>query len=73
VSAEEQAAPPALRIVRGNPRPEEIAALLGVVMSLGGGAPEREPAASPWAAGARRGRYAPRPSGSAWRLSLRAR
>lgn len=62
---------PVLRIVSGDPSPEQIAALVGVFAAMSGGEPEPEPVCSPWAASARNGRYAPRPGPLAWRLSLR--
>jgi hypothetical protein len=43
------AASPLLRVVRGNPTPEELAALIAVVATRGGGEPAREPVRSLWA------------------------
>ena len=62
---------PMLRVVTGNPTPEEIAALLGVMASMGSPEVEPAPQTSAWSASARKGRYLPRPSPAAWRLSLR--
>ncbi len=60
----EQAAVPALRIVRGEPTAEEIAALVGV-LAVASGAPEATAAReeSQWAAPARLAREAVSPSG----------
>ena len=63
---------PALRVVKGDPSPEELAALLGVVLAIGSGEPEQPEQTSPWVATARKGRYLPRPSAAAWRMSLRS-
>jgi hypothetical protein len=40
---------PLLRVVRGEPTPEELAALVAVLASRGGGEPAPEPVRSPWA------------------------
>ena len=63
------AARPLLRVVRGNPTPEELAALVAVVASRSA-APEPEPAPpSRWASRARQLRR-PLPHGpGAWRAS----
>lgn len=60
---------PALRVVRGNPTPDELAALLAVLSCAGGGtaAPARTPG-STWAAGARAGRGQV-PGAGGWRRS----
>ena len=63
---------PVLRIVGSNPSPEDIAALTVVFASMGS-TEQPEPKGSNWVALARRGRYAPRPGPSAWRLSARGR
>lgn len=46
----DEAAPqrPLLRVVRGTPTAEELAALVAVLASRGGGEPAPEPARSPW-------------------------
>jgi hypothetical protein len=63
VSAEQPAAP-ALRIVRGDPAPEEVAALVAV-LAAAGGAGEAPGAAEPshWAAPARLMRASVAPTG----------
>ncbi len=71
MSAGEEPRQPVLRIVRGNPTPEDVAALLGVVASLGAGPPAAPEQTSAWVTTARKGRYLPRPGASAWRLSVR--
>ncbi len=58
---------PLLRVVRGNPSPEELAALIAVV-STRGGAPDEPPSArSLWAAPVLRRPLSPGPG--AWRAS----
>ena len=58
---------PLLRVVRGNPTPEELAALIAVVASRGGAEPEPTPARSLWARPVLR---TPLPTGpGAWRAS----
>ena len=39
---------PLLRVVKGDPTPEELAALVAVLASRGGAAPAPEPARSAW-------------------------
>jgi len=69
----EPAAAPLLRVVRGDPTPEQLAALVAVVAARAAGGPEPEPAPrSAWsdpAALVRRPLPAPAPG--AWRTSLR--
>jgi hypothetical protein len=72
VSGQDEPEAPALRVVRGNPTPEEVAALLGVVLAMGSGTPDEPERTSAWVSSARKGRYLPRPSAQAWRLSLRS-
>ena len=48
LNEQEQPARPQLRVVRGNPTPEELAALVAVLASRGGAAPEPEPVRSAW-------------------------
>jgi Acyl-CoA carboxylase epsilon subunit len=45
---EEAPARPLLRVVKGDPTPEELAALVAVLASRGGGEPAPEPPRSPW-------------------------
>ena len=45
---EEAHARPLLRVVKGDPTPEELAALVAVLASRGGGEPAPEPVSSPW-------------------------
>lgn len=63
---------PALRIVKGNPTPEEIAALVAVFSAVGGGVEEEPELVSAWAAPASTHRN-PLPVGApnAWVLSGR--
>jgi hypothetical protein len=50
VETADEAAPPTLRIVRGEPTPEELAALIAVIArrGSGGGTPPAQPKASGW-------------------------
>lgn len=60
---------PVLRVVRGDATPEEVAALLGVVASLGGGAtPPRRPRSS-WAHPERQVRRPVHAGPGGWRAS----
>ncbi len=61
----ERPAPPALRIVRGDPEPEEVAALIAVLAAASGGVATQPPAGEPshWAAPARLMRPAVTPTG----------
>ena len=62
---------PVIRIVRGNPTPEELAALVAVLVAAGGsGDPEAPRASRGWSSPAARlhsPAYGPRPGG--WRAS----
>jgi hypothetical protein len=59
-----------LRVVSGNPTPEELAALLAVVGARSGGEPEPEPApTSGWAARESLLRRPLHPGPGAWRAS----
>ncbi|WP_418058201.1 acyl-CoA carboxylase subunit epsilon [Pimelobacter simplex] len=61
-AAPEAAAPeaaPLLRIVTPDTTPEEVAAIVAVLSSLGGAAPASEPPRSEWANPARGARIAP--------------
>ena len=58
---------PLLRVVRGNPSPEELAALVAVVSTRGGAVEEPPPARSLWAAPVLRRPLSPGPG--AWRAS----
>ena len=58
---------PLLRVVRGNPSLEELAALIAVVATRGGKDPEPTPAPSLWARPALRTPHSPGPG--AWRAS----
>ena len=64
---------PLLRIVRGDATPEEIAALVAVIASLGGSAPVPEKPRSTWAHPARGLRPVHRHGPGAWRASGRPR
>ena len=68
-SSPPESAAPLLRIVSPNATPEEVAALVAVLTSLGGGsapAPRRTPE---WQASHRRLRETHRPGPGAWRAS----
>ncbi len=68
--ADEAPAParPLLTVVRGEPTPEQLAALIAVVSSrASGGADEQQPVRSPWAAPVLRTPLSPAPG--AWRAS----
>jgi hypothetical protein len=56
-----------LRVVKGDPTPEELAALIAVVSTRGGAAEEPAPRRSLWAAPVLRGPLTPGPG--AWRAS----
>jgi hypothetical protein len=60
---------PALRVVRGEPTEEEIAALVVAVALKSGAAPARPPARSLWRSRSRNIRPAVSPSPGAWRAS----
>jgi hypothetical protein len=70
---EEETAParPVLRIVRGDPSPEEVAALTAVLAAAsGGGAPEPDPGpASAWVEREALVRRPLTPGPNAWRMS----
>lgn len=63
-------AAPALRIVSGDPDPEQVAALV-VLFSALGSTPAPEPRVSAWSGSARAARRSPRPGPDSWRLSMR--
>ncbi len=67
--------PPLLRIVKGDPTPEEVAALVSVVSAMAAGAQAasagRARPAPEWASHRRRLRGAHRPGPGAWRASAR--
>ena len=60
---------PVLRVVRGDATPEEVAALLGVVASLGGGEPAPRRPRSSWAHPARQVRRPVHAGRGGWRAS----
>lgn len=64
-----------IKIVRGEPTPEELAAIVAVIAAKasGGGAPAPAPAQSEWNAPARLVRTPLRPGPGAWRASGWAR
>jgi hypothetical protein len=70
--AESDASTPVLRIDSTTASPEDVAALTAVFASIGS-EEQHETQVSGWVALARKGRYAPRPGPSAWRLSARGR
>jgi hypothetical protein len=62
--------PRLLRIVKGNPTPEELAALVAVVAARSAsGTPAKKPLRSEWGHPARAVRDAHRPGPDAWRRS----
>ncbi len=62
-------AAPWLRVVAGNPDPDELAALVSVLVSTRGGHPEPNQATSFWAAGARKVRGPVLTGIGGWRAS----
>ncbi len=64
---------PLLRVVRGNPGPEEVAALVAVVSALASSSGEESKPRprSEWSAHHRRVRGQHRHGGNAWRMSAR--
>jgi hypothetical protein len=58
-----------LRIVKGDPTPEEIAALVAVISSMGGEAPPPERRTPEWSAPHRRLRATHRHGPGGWRSS----
>lgn len=58
-----------LRVVRGNPTPEELAALVAVLASRGGGVAEPEAPRSPWGRPGAALRHSLPTHVSAWRES----
>ncbi len=72
MNADRPAGEPALRIVRGDATPEEIAALVAVLLSLprpGDASVTSAPARSAWADRSRQLRRPLRPGPGAWRRS----
>ena len=70
-----ETAPPLLRIVKGDPQPEEVAALVAVVSSMAAAAADaasrKERPRSAWSAHHRKLRGAHRPGAGSWRTSAR--
>jgi hypothetical protein len=66
-SGPQQPAPTALRVLHGNPSPEELAALLTVVAARSGDDPPTPPARSLWGRPLLRGPH--HPAAGAWRES----
>ena len=60
---------PFLRVVRGDATPEEVAALVAVIASMGGSAPEKPTPRSSWADPGRRMRETHRHGAGGWRAS----
>jgi len=61
---------PVLRVVKGDPTPEELAALIAVIAARSAaGAPAKKPLRSEWGHPARAVRGAHRPGPDAWRRS----
>jgi len=65
----EQSGKPVLRVVKGNPSDEEVAALLAVVLTRTEPVVERRRSAPGWADRGNRVRRTPRPGPGAWRTS----
>jgi len=66
-------AAPLLRVVSGNPTPEELAILLAVATARSGGSVEEAPPAKPrggWGDPERAIRHIRRPGPGAWRVGL---
>jgi hypothetical protein len=71
---DEAPARPLLRVVRGEPTAEELAALVTVISARASGGPEPEPVrASPWASRAEQLRVPITPGPGAWVRSARSR
>ena len=66
---ETPAAQPLLRVLTPNTTPEEIAAIVAVLSSIGGAAPAPRKPRSAWASPARAVRRSVAPGPSGWRLS----
>ena len=60
---------PLLRIIKGDPTPEELAALIAVVAARSAGAPAKPKLRSEWGHPARAVRRPHRPGPDAWRRS----
>jgi hypothetical protein len=75
VAEETAEQPPLLRIVKGDPTPEEVAALVSVVSALAAGAAEaaskEQRPTSEWSAHYRKLRVTHRHGPGAWRASAR--
>jgi len=69
VNGDRPAGEPALRVVRGDATPEEIAALVAVLLSRSGDEVPPAPARSAWADRSRQLRRPLRPGPGAWRRS----
>jgi len=67
--ASEAVAPPLLRVVKGDPTPEELAALVGVIASLGGAATPAPRRTSEWSAPHRKLRVTFPAGPAGWRSS----
>jgi acyl-CoA carboxylase epsilon subunit len=67
--ADEPSTPPLLRVVKGDPTPEELAALVAVVASLGGPAAVAPPPTPVWSHPRRLQRVVLRHGPGAWRFS----
>lgn len=65
----EEPAPPVLRVIRGRPTPEEVAALVAVLAAATGGGDQPPPQRSLWAAPSYAASRLPRPGPGAWRAS----
>ena len=66
---DETPAPPALRVVKGDPTPEELAALVAVIGAMGGGEAPAPRRTSAWSAPRRRHREPLHHGAGGWRAS----
>jgi hypothetical protein len=64
-----ETAPPLLRVVKGDPTPEELAALVGVIASMGGSAEAPRRRTSEWSAHHRKVRVTLPHGPGGWRSS----
>ena len=73
MTADDEVGRPLLRVVSGNPTPEELAAVLAVVTARRGSRAPSRPHFSLWARKSRLTRPVQRPGFGAWRASMMPR